>query len=192
VASSSALIHVLKYIKQTIVYDRHDKACQLLAEYARSCGGVASCTSRKDGARGEHVPDGHIHLRNESFIFDVTGINTHCPAYQTREFRTPGGALKDRENQKFATYSAHAAINQVTFVPIVIDLYGRVGGKATEFFEQIAIQSLEIDSYRPPHEHMNLTDFLVELSCIWQQFNSKIISQWACKSRALMYKHRRV
>ena len=175
-------------LRQTIIHTRHDKAVQLIAEFARSVGAVSTCTSRSDGARGEHVPDGYIYLRNTSIIYDVTGITTSYPRYVSREFRTQGGAFSDRETAKTTTYKQFANDNQLTFFPVVIDQYGKVGKKAMELFEKIATQSLDQDSYRAPHERMTLATFLIELSCIWQTFNAMIISHWACKSRALIYK----
>ena len=177
-------------LKQTVVHARHDKACALIAEFARSCDAVATCTTRSDGSKGDTVPDGYIYLRNKSISFDVTGINTHFKSYETREARTNGGALKDREGAKIKTYRQHAADNDLEFIPVVIDLYGRCGDKAIKLFEDIALELTSIDSYRAPHINMSLTDFMIELSCIWQKFkfNARIISQWACKSRQVIYK----
>ena len=120
----------------------------------------------------------------------MTGINTHFKSYETREARTNGGAFKDRENAKIHTYQQHAADNNLEFVPVVIDLYGRCGGKAIKLFEDIALERISNDSYRAPHINMSLTDFMIELSCIWQKFNAMIFSQWVCKSRELIYRRK--
>ena len=121
-------------------------------------------------------------------MFDVTGINTHFKSYELREARTCGGAFKDRENAKTHIYKQHAEDNNMRFVPIVIDLYGKCGGQAVALFESIALQRLSIDTYRAPHLNMSLSDFFIELSCIWQKFNAMIFSQWVCKSREVIYK----
>ena len=110
------------------------------------------------------MPDGYIYLRNTSIIFDVTGITTSYPAYIRREYSTQGGAFRDRETAKTTTYRQFANDHQLTFFPVVIDQYGKVGKKAMELFEKIALQSLDNESYKAPHERMTLTTFLIELS----------------------------
>jgi len=82
-------------LKQTVVHARHDKACALITEFARSCDAVhvATCTTRSDGSKGDTVPDGYIYFRNRSISLDVTGINTHFKSYETREARTNGACM---------------------------------------------------------------------------------------------------
>ena len=65
-----------------IITMKHDVVCQAVAEYARSVGCLAKCTTRHEYKKGVKLEDGVIFLANKTILFDITGCHTtnhHVP-----------------------------------------------------------------------------------------------------------------
>ena len=173
----------------TLTTLRHDKACKLLAQFARSAGCLASCTDKTDfggrGSRGQKVPDGVIHTSSSSYLFDAHGVHTLAPSAAHRE---PEAVIRSRERRKTNKYREQAFLEGCEFIPFVMDTYGRLGQQAELLCEKLAAEELAFGSQSPEYIAIPLSTFRMELDCLWQKYTSWAIIQFAKLCRAKVYK----
>ena len=123
-------------LKRKTVTRRHDRCCQLLCRFARS----NDCTAhvvQKDLAH--LLPDGEIHMFCRTVDFDVSGVNPHTPSHADM---APGEAMSKRERYKIGKYGVHSQQQGRTFVPFVLDMYGRLAPAALQLIKDIRDESL--------------------------------------------------
>jgi hypothetical protein len=142
---------------------RHDKVCQLIAQFAISMGCLASCTNRSDGGRGQVVPDGVIHTADKSYMFDVSGVHTMSEGYHNRD---PEAILKARAAHKVRIYREHSFLQNCEFVPFAMETNGLLGPKAVEFAELLATEQLAFGTRSPRYLTSPLSTFRMELACV--------------------------
>jgi hypothetical protein len=164
-------------LKRTNITIRHDNACNLLCQFARSNDCLAHVV-KKDLAH--LLPDGEILMAGRAILFDLSGVNPHTPSY--REL-APGEALSARERYKESKYRAHCVSLGCSFSPFAIDSYGCLAPAALRLIKDIQEES--ITSFGPPAPfHLTHTAFLARLSSLWQRDNAKIVVQWLTMMRA--------
>ena len=163
-------------LKRTKTTVRHDGACNLLCQFARSNDLLAHVV-KKDLAH--LLPDGEILMARRCVLFDLSGVNPHTSSYIDLP---PGGAMSERERYKESKYRAHCVDLGSSFSPFVIDSYGCLGPAALQLLKDIQEESLT--SFSPPAPyHLSRSAFLARLSSQWQLDNAKIAVQWLTMMR---------
>ena len=175
----------------TLTTLRHDKACKLLAQFARSAGCLANSTDKTDfNGRAKQRSKGTgrggvIHTSSHSYLFDAHGVHVLAPSASQRE---PEAVIRSRERWKTNKYKEHAFMQGCEFVPFVLDTYGRLGHQAELFCEKLAAEELAFGSHSPEYIAIPLSTFRMELACLWQKYTSRAIIHFAKLCRAEIYK----
>jgi hypothetical protein len=163
-------------LKRTTITIRHDDACNLLCQFARSNDCLAHVV-KKDLAH--LLPDGEILMTRRSILFDLSGVNPHTSSYCDL---APGAAMSARKRYKESKYRAHCVALGCSFSPFIIDSYGCLAPAALQLVKDIQDES--ITSFGPPAPfHLTRTAFLARLSSLWQRDNAKIVVQWLAMMR---------
>ena len=163
-------------LKRKSITWRHDRASNLLCQFARSNDCLAH-HSTKDLA---HVlPDGDIYMAHRTVMYDVSGVNPHSPSYVNK---SPGYAVDARVTSKASKYAELARQHGCDFVPFVLDSYGSLSRSAKQLVRDIQSESLTTLTPSSPFR-ISHSAFLHQLSSSWQVDNAKIFVQWMTLTR---------
>ena len=171
-----------------IINTKHDVICQAVAEYARSVGCLAKCTTKHDFKKGAKVEDGVVFMANKTVLFDVTGCHTTNP---TNVNKSPHKVLKAMETGKHDKYDNHAKAKNAELVPIAFNEYGLLGKEAEDFFVLLANEALVAGGSRVhpvSYIHMSLHEFRTQLGCKLAHLNYSVVHEWARRVRKASYR----
>ncbi len=98
--------------------------------------------SEYDQAGKRLRPDLQIVLMDMNALLDVSVACPSAPSHARDAARQAGAAAKKREKEKTKKYEALARAEGKSFVPLVVETYGRLGQRAEELLQLLAHASV--------------------------------------------------
>jgi hypothetical protein len=99
--------------------------------------------------------------------------------------RVSGRAITGRETSKHTKYDDYATSAHASFVPFVLETYGRLGKEALAFIDLLISESFHwvVSPYA-----MTKAEFLLELSTVWHRHNALTATHWQVRARSLWHR----
>jgi hypothetical protein len=169
---------------------RHNALRQCFASIIQSSGHSVQQEVPISAASSTHTSSGNLRfdiiatssasLHNISADVTVTNPLSGSPAILARNATNNGNACTRAERRKESIYSGVSAGLGRQFVPLAIEVFGRLGAKCDSFLKQLASSAIAnyagVDSVIANKLHASLIHlWKIKISCILQKGNSKII-----------------
>ena len=163
-------------LKRRSINTRHDACQNLLAAFARSNACIVHCTPKQHRSL---VPDGDVVFAYSSDYFDVSGTHPLAPSIAVTAINCENKARQMRETAKHGKYFDYSKSRGKGIVPFVLETYGGLGEKASEFLLKIEKEGSQgpVPGMSNPFR-LKRTQFLFDLSATWQAGNANIILEW--------------
>jgi hypothetical protein len=114
---------------------RHNGIGVVLRRWIERAGGACRLEPRKLCADSNKRPDGEVSLGLETIFFDVMVTNQNS-AYNA-EHKSASAMLEHHAGFKRRKYRDMTAQQHASFVPFILDVYGRMSDDASRFVERI-------------------------------------------------------